>query len=170
MKSDEAAADPARTAAETAARRATPHTVGERRAAHIPALVRANLDPAQYARSTCFAAGHLVDTNAGWRSVRPVIDEAACTGCLQCYLHCPDGTIFKVARASNAEGARTGREGDSVASRRAASADVVAVDYDFCKGCGICANVCRFKAVAMVHETEARIAEAARSQAEGELR
>lgn len=170
VKSDEAAADPARTAAETAARRATPHTVGERRAAHIPALVRANLDPAQYARSTCFAAGHLVDTNAGWRSVRPVIDEAACTGCLQCYLHCPDGTIFKVARASNAEGARTGREGDSVASRRAASADVVAVDYDFCKGCGICANVCRFKAVAMVHETEARIAEAARSQAEGELR
>ena len=127
------------------------------------------LDPAQYARSTCFTAGHLVDTNAGWRSVRPVIDEAACTGCLQCYLYCPDGTVFKVERTPSAESARTDRQDDSAASRRTASAIAVAIDYDFCKGCGICANVCRFGAIALVHETEARIAEVALSQGEGGL-
>lgn len=169
VKPDEAATDPVRAAAEAAVRRARPHAVRERRAVHIPALGRMPLDPAQYARSTCFTAGHLVDTNAGWRSVRPVIDEAACTGCLQCYLYCPDGTVFKVERTPSAESARTDRQDDSAASRRTASAIAVAIDYDFCKGCGICANVCRFGAIALVHETEARIAEVALSQGEGGL-
>ena len=52
--------------------------------------------PSQFARSTCFEAGHLTSVNAGWRSVRPVIDAEQCTLCLNCYMYCPDGTIAKV--------------------------------------------------------------------------
>lgn len=92
-----------------------------------------SLDPRDYARSTCYLAGHLVEKNAGWRNVRPVVDAAACTGCLQCYLYCPDGTIRRTP--------------GGVCS--------VAVDYDFCKGCGICSKMCRFGAISMVDEAAA---------------
>lgn len=102
----------------------------------IPTLRAAHLDPAVFARTTCFEAGHLVSKNAGWRSVRPVLDEAACTRCLLCYMQCPDGTIYKVAD----EGARGGIR--------------LAVDYDFCKGCGVCAKACRCGAISMVPEHE----------------
>ena len=92
-----------------------------------------SLDPRDYARSTCYPAGHLVAKNAGWRNVRPVVDSPACTGCQQCYLYCPDGTIRRAPDAACA----------------------VEVDYDFCKGCGICAKMCRFGAIAMVNEATA---------------
>ena len=79
--------------------------------------------PSRFARSTCFEAGHLTSVNAGWRSVRPAIDAE----------HCPDGTIAKVRDD----------EGACVA---------VVVDYDFCKGCGVCAKVCPVPCIAMVDE------------------
>ena len=112
----------------------------QRRPQAIPTL-RGNpeLRPEDYARTTCFEAGHLVDKNAGWRNQRPVVDAAACTGCLQCYLHCPDGAVFKPAAD------------EKVAAGTAA----VAIDLDFCKGCGICARICRFGALRMVPESEA---------------
>lgn len=71
--------------------------------------------PSQFARSTCFEAGHLTSVNAGWRSVRPVIDAEQCTLCLNCYMYCPDGTIAKVRDD----------EGVCVA---------VVVDYEFLQG------------------------------------
>ena len=77
--------------------------------------------------STAFEAGYLVTKNAGWRSVRPVIDMDRCVGCLQCYLYCPDGVISR-------QGAK------------------VAIDYDFCKGCGICRRICAAGAIAMEEE------------------
>lgn len=117
-----------------------------RRPACIPALRAGDLRPEEYARSTCFEAGYLVAKNAGWRNIRPVVDRAACTGCLQCYMHCPDGTIYKVVAPEGS-------------ARKAA--DLVAVDYDFCKGCGICAKICGFDAIAMVSEQEALAAEGA---------
>ena len=73
--------------------------VSPRPASRIPALRSADLDPADFAHSTCFDAGYLTVKNAGWRNLRPVIDAASCTGCLQCYLHCPDGTVYKVPSA-----------------------------------------------------------------------
>ena len=73
---------------------------------------------------TCFAAGHLVDTNAAWRTETPELNPVRCTGCLQCYLLCPEGVIFRV-------------DGE------------LAIDYDFCKGCGICAHACKAKAIEM---------------------
>lgn len=71
----------------------------------------------QYPEATCYEAGHLVSTNAGWRNKTPHIEMAQCIGCYQCYIYCPDGVIYK-------------NEGK------------VAIDYDFCKGCGICRKIC----------------------------
>lgn len=89
--------------------------------------------PDEFARSTCFEAGHLTSVNAGWRSVRPVIDAVQCTLCLTCYMYCPDGTVFKVR---DGEGVLTG----------------LGIDYDFCKGCGVCASVCPVPCIAMIDE------------------
>jgi len=76
---------------------------------------------------TAYEAGYLVTKNAGWRHVRPVIDAQKCVGCLNCYLYCPDGVIY--------------REGSKVA-----------IDHDFCKGCGICQNICKLNAIKMEAE------------------
>lgn len=103
----------------------------------IPSIQHDELDPAQFARSTCFAGGHLVEKNAGWRNDRPVIDRQKCVGCLQCYLYCPDGTIFKVPAAEGSKNPFT-----------------VAVDYDFCKGCGMCVRACKFDAIRMEQEVQ----------------
>lgn len=74
--------------------------------------------------ATAYEAGYLVTKNAGWRNIRPVVDLNKCVGCLQCYLYCPDGVIFK-------QGSK------------------IELDYDFCKGCGICKKMCRFGAIKM---------------------
>lgn len=76
---------------------------------------------------TAFEAGYLVSKNAGWRNVRPAVDKAKCVGCLRCYLCCPDGVIFK-------------QDGK------------ISIDYDFCKGCGICAKTCKLGAIEMEAE------------------
>ena len=104
----------------------------------IPTLQTAALNPADFAHTTCYDGGYLVAKNAGWRNMRPVLDVGKCTGCLQCYLYCPDGCIFRPARQT----------------ADAAGAAAVAIDYDFCKGCGVCVEVCRFGALAMVPESE----------------
>lgn len=113
----------------------------------IPKLADDELDPLDFARSTCFPAGHLVTTNAGWRNVRPVVDEDACTGCMQCYRQCPDGTIFKVLPDISHR--------ELADSLRGGNRPKVAIDYDFCKGCGICELACKFDAIRMVSESAA---------------
>lgn len=73
--------------------------------------------------------GSLLQNNAGFRTVKPVINQEKCVNCLMCYLLCPEGTIHK-------------------------DRDQLTVDYDFCKGCGICARECKPKAIEMVPEEE----------------
>lgn len=72
-------------------------------------------------------AGQLIDTNSSWRTSRPVVNHAQCIMCLQCYLYCPDGAIFE-------------------------QNEQITIDYDFCKGCGICANECPKQALVMTAE------------------
>jgi 2-oxoacid:acceptor oxidoreductase delta subunit (pyruvate/2-ketoisovalerate family) len=66
---------------------------------------------------------------AGWRTgKRPEADLAACVNCLLCWLYCPDSAITL--------------DGTSFTG----------FDYDYCKGCELCAEVCPAGAIAMVEE------------------
>ena len=82
---------------------------------------------AEVPENTSFEAGYLVTVNSGWRSIRPVINSEKCKCCEQCYLYCPDGVI-------------------SINYGKAV------IDYDFCKGCGICAKICKIGAIGMEAE------------------
>jgi pyruvate ferredoxin oxidoreductase delta subunit len=76
--------------------------------------------------ATC-DSDHITSINAGWRTFRPIIDKEKCVNCMRCFLVCPDGAIDK----SEAQ---------------------LEIDYDFCKGCGVCAFECKLKAIDMVEE------------------
>ena len=65
---------------------------------------------------------------SGWWVKRPVINAAKCTTCLICWIYCP-------------EPAGVSHEGG-----------MVTIDYDHCKGCGICETECPPKAITMVKE------------------
>lgn len=65
-----------------------------------------------------------------WRIFKPVIDYNKCVKCLTCWLLCPDVAIERL------------------------DDDSVRINYDYCKGCGICANECPVKAIRMVREVE----------------
>jgi pyruvate ferredoxin oxidoreductase delta subunit len=65
-----------------------------------------------------------------WRVFRPVLDKSKCVKCLQCWMFCPEAAII--------------RNKD----------DTISIDYEYCKGCGICANVCKVKAITMEREAE----------------
>ena len=67
-----------------------------------------------------------------WRTFRPVHDKEKCINCLRCWVFCPDSAILV--------------EDDKVTG----------VDYEHCKGCGICAKECpdKVKAFKMVLEGE----------------
>ena len=62
-----------------------------------------------------------------WRAFKPVLNEAKCVNCLICWIYCPDIAIKKKEKT-------------------------VEIDYDYCKGCGICAAECPVKAISMVEE------------------
>ncbi len=117
----------------------------------LPTLRSVVPQPKEYARSTCYEAGYLVEKNAGWRNMRPAVNRDACTGCLQCYLQCPDGAIYPidVAALERESGATEGSE------QTKKTTTTIAIDYDFCKGCGVCVHACKFAALAMVSEREA---------------
>lgn len=53
-----------------------------------------------------------------WRVVKPIFHEESCIKCMNCWTFCPDSAI--VSR----------------------DAKIKEVDYQHCKGCGICAEVC----------------------------
>lgn len=76
-----------------------------------------------------YPGGHLVTTNAGYRTFSPKFDHEKCIHCLFCFVYCPEGAICK-------------------------DDTNLTVDMDYCKGCGICANECPRKCIAMVREEE----------------
>lgn len=75
-------------------------------------------------------AGSSLEYKTGtWRAFKPVVDEGKCTFCLLCWIYCPDGAV-----------------------KRFDSSRKISIDYDYCKGCGICASECPVKAISMVEE------------------
>ena len=63
-----------------------------------------------------------------WRSMRPVTDKEKCTKCAQCWMHCPDAAMVQ--------------QDDGT----------YAANLDYCKGCGICAQVCPVSCIEMIEE------------------
>ena len=67
-----------------------------------------------------------------WRSQRPVWNEQNCRNCLLCWPVCPDMSVL----------VKDGK--------------MVGIDYDHCKGCGLCAHACKFSAIEMHDEGDAQ--------------
>ena len=71
-------------------------------------------------------AGNAEEYKTGdWRTFKPVRDESKCSQCLLCWIYCPDSSI------------------------KIKDGEVVGIDYDHCKGCGICAKICPKKCIEM---------------------
>lgn len=64
-----------------------------------------------------------------WRALRPVVDRDRCVKCATCWLYCPVQCM--VERATWFE-----------------------ANLATCKGCGICAEECPHRAIAMIEEAE----------------
>jgi len=62
-----------------------------------------------------------------WRAFRPVVTKEKCVNCLICWIYCPDSAIIRQEKW-------------------------VEINYDFCKGCGICAKECPKDAISMGDE------------------
>jgi pyruvate ferredoxin oxidoreductase delta subunit len=66
-----------------------------------------------YSKSNSFTA-----SVADWRIEKPVFNKDYCIDCQFCWIYCPDISIISRDKK------------------------MVGVDYDHCKGCGICVEVC----------------------------
>ena len=76
--------------------------------------------------------GNAAEYNTGdWRTDRPIWDSEKCISCLICWMFCPDSSII----------VQDGK--------------MVGIDYDHCKGCGICAEECPPKVRALEMKPEA---------------
>ncbi|MDD1748207.1 MAG: 2-oxoacid:acceptor oxidoreductase family protein [Methanomassiliicoccales archaeon] len=60
-----------------------------------------------------------------WRIQSPMYQKEKCVRCLRCWWACPEGTIKRQAD------------------------DYMRWDYRYCKGCGVCANICPASAIEM---------------------
>ncbi|MEM0014402.1 MAG: 4Fe-4S binding protein [Zestosphaera sp.] len=74
-----------------------------------------------------------------WRTLRPIINQDKCIRCRICWSYCPDSAILELDKTY-------------VTSAKRKYDVTYEVDYDYCKGCGICAQECPVKAIEMVPE------------------
>ena len=65
-----------------------------------------------------------------WRTSKPVFDRELCVLCKKCIDSCPLGIIEFI------------NEIDKTSS----------FQYEYCKGCGVCSNVCHKHAISMIQE------------------
>ncbi len=61
-----------------------------------------------------------------WRVFRPFLDEEKCIKCWRCWIFCPEASIAKN--------------------------ELPTIDYEYCKGCGVCAHECPVNAIEMRRE------------------
>jgi 2-oxoacid:acceptor oxidoreductase delta subunit (pyruvate/2-ketoisovalerate family) len=76
-----------------------------------------------------FASGN----TGSWRIVRPSVDTTKCVRCGTCEMVCPANVITIDKDRSNTD-------------------DFFDIMWDYCKGCGICANECPMHCIEMVRE------------------
>jgi len=75
--------------------------------------------------------GNAINYKTGsWRTFKPVRDEEKCTHCLLCWIYCPDSSII------------------------VEDGKVKGIDYEHCKGCGICSTQCPVNAIKMIEEAK----------------
>jgi pyruvate ferredoxin oxidoreductase delta subunit len=66
----------------------------------------------------------ILNKTGNWRVMKPVKDKKKCTNCSFCWMFCPDMAINEKFE----------------------------INYEYCKGCGICAKACPFHAITMEQE------------------
>ena len=94
------------------------------------------LSAAQLPAGGIVEAGTANDFITGdWRSERPIWHKDKCIHCLICWISCPDSSIL-------------------VAPDEKKTTVMAGIDYDHCKGCGICAQECPVKGKAITMEEE----------------
>jgi len=70
--------------------------------------------------------GNSVNFKTGdWKSFSPSHNKKKCINCLLCFIQCPDDAI------------------------KTKDGKITHIDYNYCKGCGICAEICPVKAIKM---------------------
>lgn len=82
-----------------------------------------------------------------WRTFRPIHKPELCTNCMICWMLCPDSAI----RCGGVDDKNKGAKG---VSNNPKLGNFGGFDYDACKGCGVCAEECPFKAIEMKEEKE----------------
>jgi Pyruvate/2-oxoacid:ferredoxin oxidoreductase delta subunit len=98
--------------------------------ADAPATVRPRLAAARRTGTFDEVTGGLDESTALFEA-RRCMSCGNCFGCDNCYGACPDNAVIKIG---------PGGPGD------------YEIDYDYCKGCGICAAECPCGAIAMIPE------------------
>ena len=94
-----------------------------------PATVRPMLEAARRIDSFSEVQGGLDETNALYEA-RRCLSCGNCFECDNCYGVCPDNAVIKLGPGKR-----------------------FSIDYDYCKGCGLCAAECPCGAIEMVPET-----------------
>ena len=110
-----------------------------RRAAYYadaPRTVQPELELARRASTFEEAVGGL-DEDTALFEARRCLSCGNCFGCDNCYGVCPDNAVLKI-----------GTPGEI-----GTPAEQYAIDYDYCKGCGICVAECPCGAITMEPET-----------------
>ena len=76
-------------------------------------IINTTHDNRSYSMFSSFSA-----STASWRVVKPIYNSDVCIHCQNCWVYCPDTAILSEEKKMQG------------------------IDYDHCKGCGVCAEVC----------------------------
>jgi pyruvate ferredoxin oxidoreductase delta subunit len=71
-------------------------------------------------------------TVASWRVLKPVYNRDICIDCQNCWVWCPDTSIISRDK------------------------QMIGIDYDHCKGCGVCVEVCPTNPKSLLMFSEAK--------------